>query len=328
MEYYERCGTGSPKNGKEAAPLLEKEERTKANAAGRSGEKEEEERRDVIASDWWRREKGFLKVSRRSRALSCARDMDVEWSAMEEFQLREGDFYIGTIDLLKSVDLSDLEFSSFTGLTSGIPTRTTATLTPTTLKNIEESFLELQSVPPAPMEHQHQAGFVPPVVNIAQYHQQNGSQGPSVNVKQEIPEDEWLPSQQGTSSSRHSSSAASSSSPAPSVTPVPPSKSGRTGGGRRPNRSEKLSPEEEERRRVRRERNKLAAARCRKRRMDHTNSLLKVEKGCTAFFDTFPLKCNFLIDFSNFLPLAILELLDFMSLTHILQLCNHFQTKY
>ncbi|KAH9375477.1 hypothetical protein HPB48_011499 [Haemaphysalis longicornis] len=93
-------------------------------------------------------------------------------------------------------------FSGFTGITSGIPTRTTATLTPTTLKNIEESFMELQSVPPAPMEHQHQAGFVPP-----------------------------------------------------------------------------LSPEEEERRRIRRERNKLAAARCRKRRMDHTNSLLKETEG-------------------------------------------------
>lgn len=69
-------------------------------------------------------------------------------------------------------------FSGFTGITSGIPTRTTATLTPTTLKNIEESFMELQSVPPAPMEHQHQAGFVPPVVNIAQYQQQQQQAAP------------------------------------------------------------------------------------------------------------------------------------------------------
>lgn len=36
-----------------------------------------------------------------------------------------------------------------------------------------------------------------------------------------------------------------------------------------------LSPEEEHRRRLRRERNKQAAARCRKRRMDQTNELLK-----------------------------------------------------
>ena len=37
-----------------------------------------------------------------------------------------------------------------------------------------------------------------------------------------------------------------------------------------------VSPEEEERRRVRRERNKVAAAKCRQRRVDHTNRLLNV----------------------------------------------------
>lgn len=37
-----------------------------------------------------------------------------------------------------------------------------------------------------------------------------------------------------------------------------------------------MSAEEEHRRQIRRERNKLAAARCRKRRMDHTNELLEV----------------------------------------------------
>lgn len=45
-------------------------------------------------------------------------------------------------------------------------------------------------------------------------------------------------------------------------------------GGRRPKNAANLSPEEEEKRRVRRERNKLAAARCRKRRVDQTNELL------------------------------------------------------
>lgn len=44
-------------------------------------------------------------------------------------------------------------------------------------------------------------------------------------------------------------------------------------GGRRPKNSANLSPEEEEKRRIRRERNKLAAARCRKRRVDHTMEL-------------------------------------------------------
>lgn len=45
-------------------------------------------------------------------------------------------------------------------------------------------------------------------------------------------------------------------------------------GGRRPNHSHNLSPEEEAKRKVRRERNKLAAARCRKRRVDQTNDLV------------------------------------------------------
>lgn len=47
-------------------------------------------------------------------------------------------------------------------------------------------------------------------------------------------------------------------------------------GGRKPAKDLNITPEEEERRRVRRERNKLAAARCRKRRVDHTNSLVQV----------------------------------------------------
>ena len=37
-----------------------------------------------------------------------------------------------------------------------------------------------------------------------------------------------------------------------------------------------LTPEEEQKRRVRRERNKLAAAKCRQRRVDHTNALVEV----------------------------------------------------
>ena len=44
-------------------------------------------------------------------------------------------------------------------------------------------------------------------------------------------------------------------------------------GGRRPKNQSNLSPEEEAKRKVRRERNKLAAARCRKRRVDQTNEL-------------------------------------------------------
>ncbi|XP_013788124.2 transcription factor kayak-like isoform X2 [Limulus polyphemus] len=161
-------------------------------------------------------------------------------------------------------------FANVSGLTSGIPTRTTPTVTPTTLKNIETLF-ELQSIPPAPLEHQHQAGFVPPVVNVPTLYQ------PVSLIKQEE-EPEWMASahSQSTSNSLFSEDSLTMSPP-PVVTTTSSSKA-RSSGGRRP-RNEKVSPEEEERRRVRRERNKLAAARCRKRRLDHTNSLIKETEG-------------------------------------------------
>lgn len=98
-----------------------------------------------------------------------------------------------------------------------------------------------------------------------------------VTIKQEV-DDDWLPpctTQQQLQQQQMTRHISNTPTPSP---PLPP-KPARTGGGRRPNRSEKLSPEEEERRRIRRERNKLAAARCRKRRMDHTNSLIKETEG-------------------------------------------------
>lgn len=102
-----------------------------------------------------------------------------------------------------------------------------------------------------------------------------------VTIKQEV-DDDWLPrtstpQQQLQPQQLQQITGDISNTPTPSP-PLPP-KPARTGGGRRPNRNEKLSPEEEERRRIRRERNKLAAARCRKRRMDHTNSLIKETEG-------------------------------------------------
>lgn len=68
-------------------------------------------------------------------------------------------------------------------------------------------------------------------------------------------------------SGRGSGQSGNNSNTSNSATPA------RRGGGRRPNKAANMSPEEEEKRRIRRERNKLAAARCRKRRVDQTNEL-------------------------------------------------------
>ncbi|KDR10584.1 Proto-oncogene protein c-fos, partial [Zootermopsis nevadensis] len=136
------------------------------------------------------------------------------------------------------------QFVTLDGLNSGVPTRTTPTLTPTTLRNIEQTFIELQSEVES---HQNEAGFVPPVVQ---------------------------PITQASVAQTRSSVTATASAPTTIMTTTR-----RNMGGRRPAKNSGISPEEEERRRVRRERNKMAAARCRKRRMDHTNALLLETEG-------------------------------------------------
>lgn len=140
---------------------------------------------------------------------------------------------------------------SLDGLHSGVPTRTTPTLTPTTLRSIEQTFLELTS---ESASHSREAGFVPPLVepsqptpaqtqNLAAHHLP-----PATTL---IESHQTQPQQQSVR---------------------------RNMGGRRPNRMIGMSPEEEARRQIRRERNKMAAARCRKRRMDHTNALIEETK--------------------------------------------------
>jgi len=132
-------------------------------------------------------------------------------------------------------------------------TRTTNTFTPTTLKNIEQMFLDAEE----PEDYKNAAGFAPPVVRKSYINmdysnwQQGGvttvvsptlGSGPSFEILQPGREEERRVSR---------------------------------GGGRKPRdlEEEALCPEEEERRRLRRERNKLAAARCRKRRVDQTDTL-------------------------------------------------------
>ncbi|CAG0883332.1 unnamed protein product [Darwinula stevensoni] len=185
------------------------------------------------------------------------------------------------------------EVVSGNGLNSGVPTQTTPTLTPTTLRNIEQSLtgalLELQNLP-EPSPHSSQAGFVPPPVQPASQTLSKTAGGDSVITT--LDSKSW----QGGSTLIVKSeptcrpspsitpiSSSSCSSPPPTMAPMQNSKASkntpRKTGGRKPTRNEKLTPEEEARRHMRRERNKQAAARCRKRRLDHTNALLKETEG-------------------------------------------------
>ncbi|XP_076235487.1 transcription factor kayak, isoforms A/B/F-like isoform X2 [Calliopsis andreniformis] len=149
---------------------------------------------------------------------------------------------------------------SLDGLHSGVPTRTTPTLTPTTLRSIEQTFLELTS---ESASHSREAGFVPPLVepsqptpaqtqNTAAHHIITTTAAPVAANTTLVEAPQTQPQQQ-------------------------PAR--RNMGGRRPTRTIGMTPEEEERRQIRRERNKMAAARCRKRRMDHTNALLEETEG-------------------------------------------------
>ncbi|XP_031343132.1 transcription factor kayak isoform X1 [Photinus pyralis] len=165
------------------------------------------------------------------------------------------------------LQINAASFITLEGLNSGVPTRTTPTLTPTTLRNIEQTFIELQSKPES---HENEAGFVPPLVHAIGNNQYIPASEIDIYSKSSI----WSNSQASTDLDSRPGS------------PVTPPKSGqqsehtrRNMGGRKPVKDLNLTPEEEERRRVRRERNKMAAARCRKRRVDHTNALLNETDG-------------------------------------------------
>ncbi|KAL1514003.1 hypothetical protein ABEB36_003333 [Hypothenemus hampei] len=163
------------------------------------------------------------------------------------------------------------QFLALEGLNSGVPTRTTPTLTPTTLRNIEQTFIELQS---KPEPHENEAGFVPPLVHSIgnnQYVSASDATDMYVNPASKSPSI-WQ------TSLSQSSSDSGSTPPLMQKTNfnnTPQGTTKRNMGGRKPNKDANISPEEEERRRIRRERNKAAAARCRKRRVDHTNALVK-----------------------------------------------------
>ncbi|XP_012536273.1 transcription factor kayak isoform X2 [Monomorium pharaonis] len=152
---------------------------------------------------------------------------------------------------------------SLDGLHSGVPTRTTPTLTPTTLRSIEQTFLELTS---ESASHSREAGFVPPLVEPSQPTPAQTQNTTAVHLP--APTTTLVETQQQTQPQQHQQQHQQQQQPVR-----------RNMGGRRPTRTIGMTPEEEERRQIRRERNKMAAARCRKRRMDHTNALLEETEG-------------------------------------------------
>ncbi|XP_064621477.1 fos-related antigen 1-like isoform X2 [Lineus longissimus] len=166
-------------------------------------------------------------------------------------------------DILSSMANGEPVSSSngYANYSSGIMTSTTPTLTPTTLSNIEQQFIELQSVPTTSHQDRHmQSGFVPPIVDP--YFSDSGSQT-SVDT-------DWTPSSGGSKRLKTSRGTAVLSEE-DIYTP------GYLSTSRRPptrRKDDKLNPEEFGRRQVRRERNKVAAAKCRQRRVDHTNRLV------------------------------------------------------
>lgn len=162
-------------------------------------------------------------------------------------------------DILSSMANGEPLTSAFSGAvpfsTSTAPMVSTPLLTPTTLASLEQTFIELQSVPSGTTTAQNlsrQSGFVPPAVDQA-----------TSDYGDYDDDSDWLPTEAKRPRTAHTSVIVQASST-----------TGRRTGPRR-SRDEKLNPEEEEKRKQRRERNKLAAARCRQRRVDLTNNLIQ-----------------------------------------------------
>lgn len=138
-------------------------------------------------------------------------------------------------------------------------TGTGSTLTPTTLSNLEQTFIELQSVPSRTLPNQiTQSGFVPPIVHSALQSDNDYSDTSSSC-------DDYLPSAPKKVKIGDKTTTIMSKYEIEN----PQRKT-----HRRQIRDEEISPEEAARRNLRRERNKVAAAKCRQRRVDHTNRLL------------------------------------------------------
>lgn len=190
--------------------------------------------------------------------------------------------------LMNNTDGSGIVFDV---IHTGVPTNTTATVTPTMLKNIEQ-FLEMPEVVANEAQtHQGMAGFVPPITPFPSSHFQAAAPQSQPSTDDEDDDEDMsrnnntMMNEDDYNSMEDEEELSNCSWQTGQTTETPPPMLKGTGrveekktprrnmGGRRPNKPSNLSPEEEAKRKVRRERNKLAAARCRKRRVDHTNEL-------------------------------------------------------
>ena len=188
---------------------------------------------------------------------------------------------------------------------AGAPTLTTPTLTPTTLRNIEQMFLEASDQNlEHPIVHQNAAHFVPPPVAMELPASATSSTsastlsapipgptsittplpGPSALslVVPDVPLPGPPPPDSGPSTAAEASASTRSQSP---LVPLVKSEDAMTSTSRQNNNNNVIEAEaptvgfleghtdEDRRKQLRRLRNKEAAARCRKRRMDQTLSL-------------------------------------------------------
>lgn len=116
-----------------------------------------------------------------------------------------------------------------------------------------------------------QAGFVPPLAPF------NFEPEHSLSSNGSLSDGSWTTPPPSTTEDLNISNSSNHSQRSVATTATMEPR--RNMGGRRPQKPTNLSPEEEEKRKIRRERNKLAAARCRKRRVDHTNELIEEVDG-------------------------------------------------
>lgn len=170
--------------------------------------------------------------------------------------------------------ITPISFAS--GLVPNYPSSGASILTPTTLANLEQTFVDLNNSQTDP-SLAPESGFVPPVVNPIVIDPESSQMG----IKREY-DPSWDDDLSSCSSTDPEWSGSGkrycmdSSSLVPKIDPNTylVANSRRPTGPRRNKRDEKLTSEEIQRKAQRRERNKVAAAKCRQRRVDQTNVLI------------------------------------------------------